>query len=62
MTRSNDPKSRTSFRFGDLFRLSSWGTRQPWRSTEMEATTVELLGTRKLGAGKVRVQRRRKAA
>lgn len=62
MIRSNKPETRARVRFGDLFQLSSWGSRQPWRPTETDVTTVEVRGTRKLGAGRVRVKRRPKAA
>lgn len=62
MIRSNNGESRTRRRFSDLFQLSAWGSRQPWRPTETEPIAVQVRGTRKLGAGRLRIHRRRKAA
>lgn len=62
MMRSDKSREHARGRFGDLFRLSPWGSRQPWRPTETEAVTVDVRRTRKLGSGRFRIQRRRKAA
>lgn len=62
MIRSNKGESRARPRLSDLFQLSAWGSRQPWRPSETEPVTVQVRGTRKLGAGRLRIQRRQKAA
>lgn len=52
-----------SRRVGDLFTLSAWGSRQPWRpAAPRSATPGADEGTSSSGAGRGPTRRRRKAA